>query len=222
MQEKFQNGHDGSVDLTFLSTSGIKLEIGIGNNPQPGHLHCDITYRPGVDCICDTRQLPFADGAASHIYCRHLLEHLGKESAERAIMEWYRVLQPGGMLDINVPDLATHCLQLSRPGVSRYLLRTYYIAVSNRDHALYSIFGWQEDRFQFHYWGYTVDDLRKMLAIVGFCEIARINDGMFCNIRLLAKKVRGTVVYRDDRPVLVKLRSAWNRLLAAAVARLSF
>jgi predicted SAM-dependent methyltransferase len=203
--------------------SGVRIEVGIGANPKAGYLHCDIVYRPGVDCVCDAACLPFASHVADRVFCRHLLEHLNALTALQAMREWHRVLQLDGVLDINVPDLAVHCIQLARPGVSHYMRRTYGTIVSNQEHALRSIFGWQQDRHHYHYWGYTADSLRRLLGAAGFCDITRIDDGMFCNIRFVARKgAGGDLTYRDRRPLPIRLRTAWNDLLALVVAKLTF
>ena len=204
------------------SARGVWIEIGIGAKPEAGYLHCDIAYRPGVDCMCDAARLPFADQVASRIFCRHLLEHLDAETAAQAVREWHRVLRLDGVLDINVPDLAVHCIQLARPGASRYMLRAYGTLVSNHEHALRSIFGWQQDQHHYHFWGYTTDSLRTLLGQAGFCDITRIDDGMFCNIRFVARKGPGNPNYKDRRPISTRLRGAWNGFFALVVAKSTF
>ncbi len=196
--------------------------MGIGAKPEAGYLHCDIAYRPGVDCMCDAARLPFPDQVASRIFCRHLLEHLDAETAAQAVREWHRVLPLGGVLDINVPDLAVHCIQLARSGSSRYMLRAHRTLVSNHEHALRSIFGWQQDQHHYHYWGYTTNSLCRLLAQAGFCNITRIDDGIFCNIRFVARKGVGDPTYKDCRPIPIRLRGAWNDFLALVVAKFTF
>lgn len=200
----------------------VRIEVGIGASPEAGYVHCDIAVRPGVDCLCHAACLPFADQLASKIFSRHLLEHLDRATAARAVREWHRVLRPSGVLDINVPDLASHCIQLARPGSSLYMRRTYGTLVSNQEHALCSIFGWQQDLHHYHYWGYTADSLSALLRQAGFCDITRIDDGMFCNIRLLARKGNGDWLYKDERPIPVRVRSTWNKFLSLVIARLTF
>lgn len=52
-----------------------------------------------------TRGLPFADDQFAAVYHSHVLEHLTPTDGERLIRECYRVLRPGGVLRIVVPDL---------------------------------------------------------------------------------------------------------------------
>lgn len=56
-------------------------------------------YRPG-------RALPFADASLRAVYSSHVLEHLPAEVIEPLLAEFWRVLVPGGVARIVVPDLA--------------------------------------------------------------------------------------------------------------------
>ena len=56
--------------------------------------------------IHDVRKpLPFASFSADAIYASHILEHLYREQGEQLIRESFRVLVPGGIIRIVVPDL---------------------------------------------------------------------------------------------------------------------
>lgn len=52
-----------------------------------------------------TKGIPFADNSFALVYHSHLLEHFPKTGSEFFIRECYRVLKPGGVLRIVVPDL---------------------------------------------------------------------------------------------------------------------
>lgn len=52
------------------------------------------------------RPLPWPDASAEAIYSSHTLEHLDREEGERLLRECGRVLAPGGVMRIVVPDLA--------------------------------------------------------------------------------------------------------------------
>jgi SAM-dependent methyltransferase len=56
--------------------------------------------------IHDLRKpLPFPDNSFCAVYGSHVLEHLYLEQAKRLLKECLRVLQPGGVLRLVVPDL---------------------------------------------------------------------------------------------------------------------
>ena len=52
-----------------------------------------------------TRPLPFSENSASVIYGAHVLEHLYLADAQRLLAECKRVLVPGGVIRLVVPDL---------------------------------------------------------------------------------------------------------------------
>ena len=64
------------------------------------------------DVVCwDLRGgIPFADGTFDVVYHSHVLEHIRREAASAFLVECRRVLRPGGILRVVVPDLE----QLSR------------------------------------------------------------------------------------------------------------
>ena len=65
----------------------------------------DIPWSPDI-LIHDVRKpLPFQDNSLCAIYASHLLEHLYLEEAKSLLKECFRVLQPGGILRMVVPDL---------------------------------------------------------------------------------------------------------------------
>ena len=49
--------------------------------------------------------IPFESESFDLVYHSHLLEHFTKEDGEKLIAECFRVLRPGGILRIAVPDL---------------------------------------------------------------------------------------------------------------------
>jgi SAM-dependent methyltransferase len=51
------------------------------------------------------RPFPWREGSAQVIYSSHFLEHLSKQDGARFLRECHRVLAPGGILRIVVPDL---------------------------------------------------------------------------------------------------------------------
>lgn len=56
--------------------------------------------------IHDLRQpLPWGDNSVDYIYSSHTLEHLTKIDGEHLAVEAFRVLEPGGVIRIVVPDL---------------------------------------------------------------------------------------------------------------------
>ncbi len=49
--------------------------------------------------------LPYDDNTADYMYASHFFEHVKEEEAEKILRECHRVLRPGGVLRIVIPDL---------------------------------------------------------------------------------------------------------------------
>jgi len=85
----------------------MRVELGAGERPHEGYdLHCDVLPLPGIDALCAQDRLPFADRSVSALRANHVLEHQSWELVGDTVREWARVLEPGGHLDIGVPDAA--------------------------------------------------------------------------------------------------------------------
>ncbi len=81
----------------------MKLNIGCGDKILVGWLNCDIKEGSGVERVFDTSQapIPFENDSIEEILVNHVLEHIWKW--EDAVMEFHRVLIPGGILTVRVP-----------------------------------------------------------------------------------------------------------------------
>lgn len=65
----------------------------------------EITVQP--DFVADIAQLPiFRDEMFDEVRAHHVLEHLAHDRALLALDEFHRILVPGGILDVEVPDIA--------------------------------------------------------------------------------------------------------------------
>lgn len=150
----------------------MKLNLGCGPDRIDGFIGCDIIPGPSVDVVCSIDKLPFEDCSIEEIVCEHVIEHLTFEQANRAIEEWYRVLQDRGKLTIECPDLLGICKQFVESNeYGRYWSYKGYWAV------IHCLYGHQrgksnEEKFsQIHKSGYTVEHLSFMLEGVGFSGI---------------------------------------------------
>jgi predicted SAM-dependent methyltransferase len=86
----------------------MKLNLGCGSQLLEGYLNCDL-YNPLAELKCDAKKLPFDDNSIEEIYSFHLIEHFDFHEAFVVLKEWYRVLQEGGKLYIETPDLLGTC-----------------------------------------------------------------------------------------------------------------
>lgn len=82
-----------------------KLHIGCHYSRKEGYIAVDCDPEVKPDILADAESLPmFEDGSIDEAYCSHMLEHLRRDKIERTLIEWHRILKPGGILKIAVPD----------------------------------------------------------------------------------------------------------------------
>lgn len=87
------------------NTKEVNLHLGCGTRYIPGFVHIDIRKLPHVDIVASVDKLDmFEDNSVDLIYACCLLEHFKRYETERVLREWYRVLKPGGILRVSVPD----------------------------------------------------------------------------------------------------------------------
>jgi predicted SAM-dependent methyltransferase len=89
----------------FLQRPEKKLNLGCGSNPKPGWINIDL-FDSRADLQLDLREKwPFADASISHIYSEHAFEHFELlEEVPHFLSEARRLLRPGGLFDMGVPD----------------------------------------------------------------------------------------------------------------------
>ena len=82
------------------------LNLGCGGRFHPEWTNIDF-YSSGGAVIAHDLNLgiPFPDSSFDVVYHSHVLEHFPKAKARRFIAECVRVLKPGGILRVVVPDL---------------------------------------------------------------------------------------------------------------------
>lgn len=97
-------------------SAGLLVNVGCGSVFHPAWVNIDVNpIDPSVRRWDVRRGLPFRDGEADACYSSHVLEHLTAAAAGQLVAECHRVLRPGGIIRLVVPDLeaiARHYLQL--------------------------------------------------------------------------------------------------------------
>jgi predicted SAM-dependent methyltransferase len=82
------------------------LNLGCGGRFHEAWINLDYAPQDRRVLRHDLREpLPFADESFETIYHSHVLEHLRRDRGRALILECFRVLEPGGILRIAVPDL---------------------------------------------------------------------------------------------------------------------
>src|SRR5207302_344293 len=83
-----------------------RLHWGCGDVRPPGWINSDAQEGPGIDFSADILEgLPIADDSIDYISSQHALQELFIQDVINALFELHRVLKPGGVLRLCLPDL---------------------------------------------------------------------------------------------------------------------
>lgn len=82
------------------------LNVGCGANLFEHFINLDFDWLPGLDLCWDiTKSIPLASNSLSGIFTEHTLEHFEwQDVAQKVLPELFRILKPGGVIRISVPD----------------------------------------------------------------------------------------------------------------------
>ena len=149
----------------------LRLHIG-GTEARPGWSIVNVQPGAHVDFVGDCTNLTqLPDGVVSEIYASHVYEHLGyADELPRALKEAWRVLLPGGVLRLSVPDLQMLC----------WLFLSPLLDANERFHVMRVLFGGQVDSYDFHKVGLTGEFMGQFLHMAGFTSARRVDEfGLF-------------------------------------------
>ncbi|MFM2386987.1 MAG: hypothetical protein RL660_1744 [Bacteroidota bacterium] len=179
----------------------LKLEIGSGLKPREGYTNCDIRDLPHVDIVCNANQLPFGDESVDEIYSRHLIEHFTFKEFLIVLEEWNRVLKTDGVLYLICPNLIWHLQQIIDGSHNSFFNRNP--GENARFWGFGSLFGWQDNEFDIHKFGYYFALLKHLLEELGFGNVEDLTDSgkgienKPWHLEVRAKKARHVVLDRE-------------------------
>lgn len=138
----------------------MKLHLGCGKRFLEGFYHIDALAYPHVDHQGSVTNLSmFSDETIDLIYASHLLEHFGRDEYKSVLAEWFRVLKPGAVLRLAVPDFEKVVLLYSKQ--------------KTMDGLLGFLVGGQRDEYDFHKNVFDFKSLSDSLLATGFKETRR-------------------------------------------------
>jgi predicted SAM-dependent methyltransferase len=149
-----------------------KLHIG-GSVRSPGWENFNVQPGPNVDHVGDAVDLSrFADATFSEIYASHVLEHFSYNCPLlQALKQWHRVLVPGGVMRLSVPDLDV---------LAELFLQRHRFDANQRFHIMRMMFGGQMDAHDVHLVGLNAEFLAGYLQSAGFDALQRVaSHGLF-------------------------------------------
>lgn len=129
------------------------LHIGCGDNvlPKP-FINIDNRKKKGVLNL-KAYPLKFKTNTFDLVYASHILEHFKKKQVVKVLVEWVRVLKPGGVLRISVPSFEN--------------LAKIYNIDKDIDNISGPLMGGQTYKDNFHYEIFNKKKLIKLLLSAG-------------------------------------------------------
>lgn len=141
-----------------------RLHVGCGDVRIPEFCNVDVDVTTRADVIDDITSLrKFRDGFADVIYACHVLEHMSHAEVPRVLATWHRVLRPGGLLYISVPDIDRI--------VKIYTQHWEHFQTRPNSPWIGLLYGGQEDRYDFHKTGFNLTWMTELLERCGFSDV---------------------------------------------------
>jgi predicted SAM-dependent methyltransferase len=143
-----------------------RLNWGCGDHFGGGWINSDIKDMPGVDLPCDIRDgLPLETESIDYATSIHALPEIHYDDLVDALVELRRVLKPGGVLRLALPDLDR--------GIQAYLAgdRDYFLVPDEQAEAIGSKFVTQIIWYGYSRTLFTHDFIEELLWKAGFREV---------------------------------------------------
>lgn len=156
----------------------MRINFGCGARVLDGYFNIDAAHAAGaprkpelVEALrfaqdgSVIQQIPLPDGCADELMAIHVLEHVYRWECDALLLEWKRLLRPGGRLVLELPDLMKCC---------ENIVSGYVQAGKHPDQAgMWGLYGDPRERnpLMCHRWGWTPRTLEDFLVAHGFVDI---------------------------------------------------
>lgn len=136
----------------------LKLHLGCGQVILPGFVNMDARPLAGVDVLTDVFMLPSVQPeSVDLIYASHVFEHVPRPLTEHVLGNWYKVLMPGGVLRLAVPNFESVVLE--------------YVCGKPLTDLLGLLYGRQDYPGNAHMCAYDFDTLSALLTKCKFTDV---------------------------------------------------
>jgi SAM-dependent methyltransferase len=143
----------------------VKLNVGCGGRRIDGYTGVDAVERSAADVIAPANDLPFEDDSAEEVLSVHLVEHVHQWEVPALLAEWFRVIEPGGRLCLEMPDIIKCCQNVAEGRMK-----------GGKDPDQLGMWGLYgdprtQDPWMGHKWGWTFRTLEPLVKAAGFIKI---------------------------------------------------
>lgn len=135
------------------------LHLGCGCVLIPGFINLDIRFneQTKVDHISLVYPLDYDNNMFDLAYSSHVLEHFPRKQTLNILKEWVRVIKPGGILRLSVPDIAA--------------LIKIYRQTKDLEQIIGPLYGNQDYMYNFHATTFDYDTLKILMEKAGLTAI---------------------------------------------------
>ena len=158
------------------------MNVGCGVKPKPHTINLNYEWYPFIDLTWDiTKPLPLADESLKGVYSEHVLEHLPFQMIPWILKDWSRVLEPGGVLRILVPDAELYLKTYIQIKNGNTVTFPYHDSCKTPMMHVNRVF-----RDYDHLFAYDFETFERILKDAGFNKIQRKNhnEGLDKNLLL--------------------------------------
>jgi len=166
-----------------------RLNWGCGSQPESGWINSDRKQAPGIDLSCDIREgLPLADDSIDYAVSIHALPEVPYPDLVPVLTELRRVLKPGGVLRLGLPNLE-RALDAYRRGERDWFLipDDEMISLGGKLIAQLVWYGYSRTLF-------VPEFAEELLRKAGFAQVRRLDGGQTAS-------PFPEIVALDDRPL---------------------
>lgn len=148
----------------------MRINFACGKKKWDGYFNIDAVSREGVepDLVYEMEfdadgellhSVPLDDGCADELVAAHVIEHFFQWEADAVIAEWKRLLEPGGKIVLELPNIALCAQNLLAGFPDQITMWGLYGDGSHRD------------PYMCHKFGYTPRTIASLLKRAGFTNI---------------------------------------------------
>jgi predicted SAM-dependent methyltransferase len=157
----------------YANHQDIQLHLACGRRIKDGWVNIDLSS-PTADIHLDLRErLPFKDSTVAIIYSEHFFEHLSyPEEVQQFLSECIRILKPGGLFCVGVPDTEPCCKNYADGNVEAFRAAQERWHPKWCDTMMHSV-NYHFRQGEEHKYAYDFETLAKVLSSAGFTNIIR-------------------------------------------------
>ena len=177
--------------LVKKNKGSIKLNLGCGTDYKEGWVNVDNNSDDNIeklDLNWDLRNpLPHKDNSVDFIFNEHFFEHLTVEEGQVCMKDFMRVLKPGGVMRIAMPDLEEAvAFYMDKNWKQKAFIKNFGLDfVETRAELLNMNF-----RNWGHKWLYDWEELERRLKQAGYTNIKRCKRGKSDHAELSKLEIR--------------------------------